>query len=199
MDQNMELSAEEIATLKDFLNLGRALVSSLTSSQLSHFASNLGEIIQTLSDPGLLKLTKAVADCSDTLADLVKLTDVYYRSGTIKNAFELVTLLGVVKDAVSTQSVTRFAEDANAVIVAGDQLASALGGVSGLEKLANFTLEASKEAAQDNRTVGVMGLIRSLKEPQVQKGIKFFLHLAERLNEGANQSVKPPGRQGQAG
>ena len=188
MDQNMELSAEEIATLKDFLNLGRALVSSLTSPQLSHIASNLGEIIQTLSNPGLLKLMRAVADCSDTLADLVRLTDVYYRSGTIKNAFELVTLLGVVKDAVSTSSVMRFAEDANAVVVAGDQLASTFGGVSGLEKIAKSALEASKEAAQDSRTVGVVGLMRSLKEPQVQKGIKFFLHLAERLDEGTKRS-----------
>jgi hypothetical protein len=36
------LSPEEIKTLKDFLNLGRSLTSSLTSSQIASFASGMG-------------------------------------------------------------------------------------------------------------------------------------------------------------
>jgi uncharacterized protein YjgD (DUF1641 family) len=186
LDETLTLSLEEIKTLKDFLNLGRALTTSLTSQQIVSLASGLGEIVpllQALSNPEIQKLIKALAESSGTLADLIRLVDTYYKSGTIKTALELVTLLGVLKDALSTPAVARLAENANTLMVTGDQLASELGGLEGIKKVITSAKEASKEAAQDRSTIGIMGLQRTLKEPQVQKGIKFLLHFAKKMSK----------------
>ena len=95
MSETLTLSPDEIKTLKDFLNLGRSLTISLTSSQIVSLASSLGEIVpllQALSNPDVQKLIKALAESSGTLADLIRLADTYYKSGTIRTALELVTL-----------------------------------------------------------------------------------------------------------
>ena len=184
MNETLTLSPEEIKTLKDFLNLGRSLAISLTSSQIVNLASGLGEIVpllQALGNPEVQKLIKALAESSGTLEDLIQLLDVYYKSGTIKTALELVTLLGVLKDALSTPAMARLAENASTLMVTGDQLIAELGGLEGIKKVITAAKEASKEAAQDRSAIGIIGLQRVLKEPEVQKGIKFLLHFAKKM------------------
>jgi len=186
LNETQTLSPEEIKTLKDFLNLGRSLTISLTSSQIVSLASSLGEIVpllQALSNEEVQKLIKALAESSGTLGDLIQLLDAYYKSGAIKTALEVVTLLGVLKDALSTPAVARLAENASTLMVTGDQLASELGGLEGIKKVITAGKEASKEAAQDRSTIGIMGLQRALKEPEVQKGIKFLLHFAKKMGK----------------
>jgi len=186
LEETATLSAEEIKTLRDFLNLGRALTSSLTSSQIASLASDLGEILpllQTLSHPGIRKLLLALSESSDPLVDLVELATRYHRSGAIQNALELVTLLKVVRDALSTPSVAQLAETVNSLAVTGDQLASEMGGIEGIQRFIKSAKEACKEAREDKGTIGMIGLLKTLKEPGVQKGIKFLLHFAKKMNQ----------------
>jgi uncharacterized protein YjgD (DUF1641 family) len=184
LSETLTLSPEEINTLRDFLNFGRSLTISLTSSQIVNLASGLREIVpllQALSNPDAQKLIKALAESSGTLADLIRLADTYYKSGTIKTVLELVTLLGVLKDALSTPAVAHLAENASTLMVTGDQLIAELGGIEGIKKVIRAVREASDEAAQDRSTIGIMGLQKVLKEPEVQKGIKFLLHFAKKM------------------
>ncbi len=186
MNETLTLSPEEIKTLKDFLNLGRSLTISLTPSQIVNLASGLGEILpllQALSNPGIQRLIKTLAESSVTLGDLIQLLDAYHKSGTIKTALEAVTLLEVLRDALSTPAVARLAENANALMVTGDQLTSELGGLQGIKKVITAAKEASQEAAQDRSSIGFMGLQKVLKEPEVQKGIKFLLHFAKKMGK----------------
>lgn len=186
MSETLTLSPEEIKSLKDFLNLGRSLTISLTSSQIVSLASGLGEILpllQALSSAEMQKLIKSLEESSGTLGDLIQLLDTYYKSGAIQTALELVALLGVLKDALSTPAVARLAENANTLMVTGDQLASGLGGIEGIKKVIRSVREASNEAAQDRSTIGIIGLQKVLKEPQVQKGIKFLLHFAKKMSK----------------
>ena len=186
MSETLTLSPEEIKTLKDFLNLGRSLTMSLTSSQIVSLASGLGEIVpllQALSNPRVQKLIKALAESSESLGDLIRLLDTYHKSGAIKTALELATLLGVLRDALSTPAVAQLAENANALMVTGDQLIAELGGLDGIKKVITAAKEASQEAAQDRSSIGIMGLQKVLKEPEVQKGIKFLLHFAKKMNK----------------
>ncbi len=186
MEETSTLSIEETKTLRDFLNLGRALTSSLTSSQITSLVSGLGEILpllQTLTDPGIQRLIVALSESSDALGDLVELVTTYHRSGAIRNALELITLLKVVKDALSTPSVAQLAESVNTLAVTGDQLVSEIGGVEGIQRLIESAKEACKEAEEDKSTVGMIGLLKALKEPGVQKGIKFLLHFAKKINK----------------
>ena len=186
MPEISTLSPEEIKTLKDFLNLGRSLISSLTSSQITSLASSIGEImplLQALSDPGIQKLLQALAESSDSLADLIRLVDTYFKSGTIHKGLELATLLGVVRDALSTPAVAKLAEDTNALMVTVDQATAQFGGLAGIQTALESAKEASKETAQDTSTVGLMRLLGALKEPHVQRGVKFLLHFARNISK----------------
>lgn len=182
LSETITLSPEETKTLKDFLNLGQALVNSLTSSQISGAAAALGDmmpLLQSLANPGVFKLINTLAECSDSLADLLQLITAYHKAGTFKTALELVTLLGVVKDALGTPTVAQYAEKANTLLVTGDQLVSELGGFDKIQALTKALQKASQAADQDSSTIGIMGLLKALKEPQIQKGLKILLNLAK--------------------
>lgn len=186
MEETSKLSAEEIKTLKDFLHLGRALISSLTSSQITSLASGLGEIlplIESLNHPGVRKLIVAVSESSDALGDLVELAVTYHRSGAIRNALEWITLLKVFRDALSTPTVAQLAETLNHLAVTGDQLVLEVGGIEGIQRFIKSAKEARREAEEDKSTIGLTGLLRALREPGVQKGIKFLLHFARNIGK----------------
>jgi len=186
LEETATLSPEEIKTLRDFLNLGRALTSSLTSPQITSLASSLGEILpllQTLSHPGIRRLILALSGSSDALADLVELAAKYHQSGAIQNALESVTLLKVVRDALSTPAVAQWAETANNLATTGDQLVSEMGGIEGIQRFIVFAKEACRKAEEDKGTIGMIGLLKTLKEPGVQKGIKFLLHFAKKMDQ----------------
>jgi uncharacterized protein YjgD (DUF1641 family) len=186
LEETSKLSAEEIKTLRDFLNLGRALTSSLTSSQITGLASGLGEILpllQTLSHPGIRKLIVVLSESSDALGNLVELAATYHQSGAIRNALEWVTLLKVVRDALSTPTVAQLAETVNNLAVTGDQLVSEMEGIEGVQGFIKSAKEACKEAEEDKTTIGMTGLLKALKEPGVQKGIRFLLHFARKIDK----------------
>ncbi len=190
------LSPEEIKTLKDFLNLGRSLTSSLTSSQIASFASDMGEILpllQTLSNPGIQKLLQALTECSDTLVELIQLVNTYHKAGTIRKGLELASLMGVVRDALSTRAVAKLAEDTNAFLVTVDQAAAQFGGLAGIQTALESAKKASKEAAQDTSSVGLMRLLKILREPQVQRGVKFLLHFAKHDSDRVGPSLPETG------
>jgi len=52
----------------------------------------------------------------------------------LKTALEPATLLGVLKDALSTPAVARLAESASTLVVAGGQLIAELGGLERIRK-----------------------------------------------------------------
>ena len=186
MEETSKLSIEEIRILRDFLNLGRALTSSLTSSQITCLASALGEIVpllQALGHPGIRKLFQALIESSDALADMVGLVATYHKAGTVRNGLELVTLLGVVREALSAPAVVRLAETGNAVMLTGDKLAAMLGGMEGIQGLSKSAEEACEETTEDRSTIGILGLLKALKEPQVQRGIKFLIHFVRKIDE----------------
>jgi uncharacterized protein YjgD (DUF1641 family) len=185
LDENLDLSPEELRTLREFLNFGRALVSSVTSSQIASVAAASGQIAETINRRGLDRLIQTVAECSDSLAGVVRLVDEYYRSGTIKNALDMIAFLGSLKDALSAHAVARMAEGANRAMSMADQVTAVVGGLEGAERVARCAVESAKDTGRDDRTIGTIALLRSLKEPQVQRGIKFLLHMARRLNEEA--------------
>ncbi len=186
MEETWKLSAEEIKTLRDFLNLGRALTSSLTSSQITSLVSGLGEILpllQALNQPGVRKLIGALSESSDVLASLVELVTTYHQSGTIQNALELVTLLKVVRDALSTPAVAQLADTINSLAVTGDQLVSEMRGIEGIRGFIKSAKQACMKAEEDKSTIGMTGLLKALKDPGVQKGIKFLLHFSREVGK----------------
>lgn len=142
MSDTVTLSTDEIKAMRDFVNLGQALVSSLSSTQISRFASTLGEVLpllQSLANPDVMRLVKVVAESAGSLAELIQLVTEYHKSGRIQQALELVTLVGVVKDALSSGSISGMARLTNDALVTVHQLATQLGGIEKLQELVNST------------------------------------------------------------
>lgn len=181
----IELSDDELKTFKDMINLARALMSSVSGSQIAGLSARIGEfmpVLEVLTSP---RVTNALSRAGDDLADLIDLIIRYHRSGTIRKALELITFFSVLSEALSTASVARMAESANEFLLAGDQLLSGIECVGGVKGLARALKEASLEAEQDQGTIGVVGLLRVLKEPDVQRATKFFLHFLKAVGKAS--------------
>ena len=184
MDEQATLSPEEVETLRNFLNAGQAVTGSLSSSQIAALAGAASEVLPTLqrlASPEVQRLVTAVADSADSLAGWVRTASEYVKAGQLESALELLTLLGVLRAAVGTSTVSSLAETASALLVSADQLASSFGGADGVRALLAAVPRAREQTERDYRTLGVLGLARALKQPGVQRGVKFLLHLLENL------------------
>lgn len=169
---DVTLTKEDIKVLKDLANR------EMTGNPV---AAN--STLQNLADPNITKLIQEISAASGSLTELVRLMDAYQKSGTMQKVFELVTLLGIVRDALSTEVVAHIAENVNTLMVTGDQLITELGGVAEISSAIKSAKKASKEVAQDSGDIGVFGLFKALKEPSIQKGIKFLIHFARNINK----------------
>jgi len=196
LTENAALTPEEMKTLKDLLNLGRALTNSLSSDQIAHLSAGLRELfplLRTLRNPEVQKLIKALEESAGFLAELVPYEIAYCKAGVVGNVMETIALLGAIRNALSTETIVRWAENANNVLVTGSQLAAACGGMEGIKAAGEAARQAAHEAGEDRRTIGIIGLLQALKEPEIQKGIKFLLHFARLLGRDGTPGQAPPG------
>lgn len=103
---------------------------------------------------------------------------------------ETLALPEAVRNALSTETIVRWAEKANHVLVTGSRLAAACGGVEGIKAAGEAARKAVQEAGEDRRTIG---LLQALKEPDIQRGIKILLHFARWLDRDGTPGQAPPG------
>lgn len=172
----IELSDDELKTLKDVLNMGRALISSVSGSQITGMAARLGEIVPALETISSPRFMQSLSNAGDDIADIIDLIVVYHKSGILKKALDLITFLSVVRDALSDRAVADMAESVNEILLKNHALLSELQAMGGVGHLLAAAREASVRTDQDQRTLGSVGLLRSLKEPEVQKSIKFIVN-----------------------
>lgn len=131
---------------------------------------------EVMSSPEVLALLEQLRQSAPALTHALQRIDTASRSGALDTLLDLADVLHVARVSMSDGMVARMA-----------------GGVRvGLE-LADLGLtaaeEAGAEAAADHKTIGPMALLRTLKEPGVQYGLKFLLALARRLpSAGAHQT-----------
>lgn len=178
------LSREEVAAARDLVNLGRALGGSLTSAQVSRLAAAAGELlplVDALQAPGVRRLAEALAESAGDLAEVVRLVASYHRAGQIQRGLELLTVVSVLQGALGTPAVGRLAETAGAVLVAADRLAAEVGGVEALDRAGRAAGSARRQAAADTPALGALGLLRELRDPAVQRGVKYGLAFLKAL------------------
>lgn len=181
----IELSDDELKTLRDVLNVGQALISSASPSQVAGLAGRIGEIMPALEIASSPRMAQSLSRAGDDIADLIDLMVTYHKSGTFKKALDLVTFVSVIRDALSTPTATHLAESANEFLLKSHRLVSELSCIGGVEGLMAAADEASAQTEQDKGTIGFVGLLRALKEPEVQRAIKFLLHFLRIIGKRA--------------
>ncbi len=134
----------------------------------------------------LLNSLRLLSESAEELPEIMKLLQEYHRSGTLRRALEIMTLLSVIIDSIGTETIVRFAKAANSAILSADRLLSHVQ----LPVAAATIAEAARKAEQDNRSLGVTGLLRALKEPSVQKALKFLLHFAAIVDQRGSKIRK---------
>lgn len=157
----------------------------LTDSMLERTVRNLTHIsllLDRLTAPDGEVLIDRLIEAGPALgAVLEKLGDLE-RSGTLHRILELLDMLGVLADSLTDSMLERMIAFLSGLM----EMASDSGGLT--SQLRRISQEAVVEARQDTRPVGLFSLLGSLKDPELQQGLKMVLALTKRTPQVLDRS-----------
>lgn len=180
---------EEVARLLERLDLVNDLLDSAdvaTSAMddemvqsLAGTGTNLGLAANEIATDETVQLGEAVGQNADDLADGVEKIAELQRTGTLDDLLELAELASLASAAMDDEMVmslastgTRLGEVADTA--ADDDVAR------GLEDVLAALGEASSEEPEE---VGMLGLLKAMRDPDVQAGLGVVIALARALGQ----------------
>ncbi|NMP21896.1 DUF1641 domain-containing protein [Sulfobacillus harzensis] len=169
-------------SLAELVSLGAALKDSATpqiAERIASLAIGLGQVADEVG-PGLVETVSAVERHGLVLRETIEEIARWHQDGTWETLTETVTLMRALNDSLTPHMVARTVE---MVTTLGNALAEALD--SGLLdfgiRLGEALAKANADASQDTTRVTAMGLVRSIKEPEMQRSVKLLMSLMRRL------------------
>lgn len=123
-------------------------------------------------------VAQALAEHDQSVAEALRLLSRMEREGTLKELADLLALVKLLKEAMTDDMVVGLVRRIDGLAaVATDPSVTAL--ASRLPKAVRAAEADAAEAAA--QPPGVMALIKQLGDPQVRRGLVFFLSLAKHL------------------
>ena len=180
IEQNPEAVAEFVAHLDavnellGVLSLGESALTDGMVRELSATGSTLAESADGLATEETVALAEAVGENGDELRDALDTLVVLQRSGTLDELTELATVASLGSAALDDEMVRSLA-GTGAALGEVAQAASDDDTRDGIETLLAGVGEAEREPAE---RVGPVGLVRELRDPDVQHGLGFLLAVA---------------------
>ncbi|KZX46599.1 DUF1641 domain-containing protein [Haloarcula sp. K1] len=180
IQQNPEAVAEFVEHLNavnellDVLSLGESALSDEMVRELSATGSTLAESADGLATDETVALAETVGENGDELQDALETLLVLQRSGTLDELAELAEVGSLATAALDDEMVTSLAGTGAALGEVG-QTAADDDTRDGIETLLAGLGEAEREPAEP---VGPVGLLRGLRDPDVQYGLGYLLALA---------------------
>lgn len=180
IEQNPEAVAEFVAHLDavnellGVLSLGESALTDGMVRELSATGSTLAESADGLATEETVALAEAVGENGDELRDALDTLVVLQRSGTLDDLTELATVASLGSAALDDEMVRSLA-GTGAALGEVAQAASDDDTRDGIETLLAGVGEAEREPADP---VGPVGLVRELRDPDVQHGLGFLLAVA---------------------
>ena len=169
-------------SLTELVSVGAALKDSATphlAERVATLASGLGQMASEVG-PGVVDTVGAVEAHGPVLREMIEEMARWHQDGTWKTLTETVTVLRALNDSLTPQMVERLME---MVTTLGSTLSAALDAgllTMGL-RLGDALTAAKADADQDTTRVTAMGLVRSIKEPEMQRSVKMLMALVRRL------------------
>jgi uncharacterized protein YjgD (DUF1641 family) len=180
IEQNPDAVAEfvehldAVNELLEVLSLGESALTDEMVRELSSTGSTLAESADGLATDGTVELAETVGENGEELRDALETLLVLHRSGTLDELAELAEVGSLATAALDDEMVTSLA-DTGAALGEVAQTASDDDTRDGNETLPDSAGEAEREPPEK---VGLVGLLRGLRDPDVQYGLGYLLALA---------------------
>jgi uncharacterized protein YjgD (DUF1641 family) len=151
-----------------------------TMDRLAEVAERAAATVDLLASPEVFELLVQVRQSAPSLARTVQRVDELTKSGAMDSLLNLAQVLEAAQKSMGDPMVARIGNLVRVLGEMGDLLIS-----SGLPEKAPVVMEAvaaaRTDAEADQSVVGVFGLMKALKQPEIQFALKFVLALARRL------------------
>jgi len=166
--------------LLDVLSLGESALSDEMVRELSATASTLAESADGLATEETVALAEAVGSNGDELREALDTVVTLQRSGTLDELAELAQVGALATAALDDGMVTSLA-GTGAALGEGAQTAADDDTREGVETLLESVGAAEREPPE---RVGAVGLLRGVRDPDVQYGLGYLLALAGAIGRG---------------
>ncbi|AGK60248.1 hypothetical protein Asulf_00214 [Archaeoglobus sulfaticallidus PM70-1] len=153
----MELTEEEIKKLKELANNADALIS---------LSSGLGEILKNLAENK--------DDINGVIDKLVWLE----KSGNLESILGFAALIKIFQDTLSDEVVAKNAEMISNIGLIASKFSS-----DNSLKLFNAIGDAICRCSGEAEPVGLFGLLKALREPEVQKALGMLVKIAREMGK----------------
>ncbi|WP_439028138.1 DUF1641 domain-containing protein [Haloarchaeobius sp. DT45] len=183
IEQNPEAVAEFVSRLDavnellDVLELGTSAMDDEMVMRLARTGSTLAESADAVATPETVRLAEAVGREGEDLAAAVETISELQRNGTLDDLAALADLLALMNGAVDDEMVMRLAKTGSSLGALADTAAEP-DTVRGLERMLHAVGDASVE---ESEPVGVIGLAKATRDPEVKEGLGYLLNLAKAL------------------
>lgn len=180
IERNPEAVAEfvqhldAVNELLDVLSLGESALDDEMVRELSATGSTLAESADGLATDETVALAETVGENGDDLREALDTLLALQRSGTLGELAELAEVGSLATAALDDEMVTSLA-GTGAALGEVAQTASDDDTRDGIETLLASVGEAERNSSEQ---VGAVGLLRGLRDPDVQHGLGYLLALA---------------------
>jgi len=165
---------DAVNELLDVLSLGENALDDEMVRELSATGSTLAESADGLATDETVALAETVGENGDDLRDAIDTLLVLQRSGTLDELVELAEVGSLATAALDDEMIASLA-GTGAALGEVAQTASDDDTRDGIETLLESVGEAERESPEQ---VGAVGLLRGLRDPDVQYGLGYLLALA---------------------
>ncbi|MBT9260292.1 MAG: DUF1641 domain-containing protein [Clostridiales bacterium] len=165
----------------EFLSLLGAVRESTTPELVGRISRLVGEGLEALSllaDPQMKELLWELRAKGPALKDLLQTVTAWQEDGLLEALGDMGKLAMALRESTTPALAARLAQQGVDLLDAARVIERLKDEVPRFQEMA---AEALAEARADARPVGVGGLLRLLRDPDVQLGLKFMVNLSRRI------------------
>jgi uncharacterized protein YjgD (DUF1641 family) len=141
----------------------------------------LMEMVDTINNPEMLELLQEVSRISKELKEMMKVVEELQATGGLPVLVEAMGLIKTARDALNSTVVTRglntgvkaFGLVDDMLQYEGDQLIS---------KVLKAAYDSQNDTSQEG-SIGVLQMMKMLKDPDIQKSLQFVFKLLKNLGK----------------
>jgi uncharacterized protein YjgD (DUF1641 family) len=165
---------DAVNELLDVLALGESALTDEMAVELAGTGATLAESADGLATEETVTLAETVGANGAELSEAMETVVELQRSGTLQEIAELAEVISLVTDALDDEMVASLAGTGSALGEVADTAAEP-DTREGVERLLESVGDAERA---DVEPVGTLGLVRSLRDPEVKRGLGYLLTVA---------------------
>ncbi|WP_458187764.1 DUF1641 domain-containing protein [Haladaptatus sp. NG-WS-4] len=171
----------------DAVDVGTSALDDQMVAELAGTAGTLAEAADGLATQETVELSESVGQNGAELADAMQTLVRLQESGTLDELGQLADLISLVSGALDDEMVATLVGAGSSLGEVADT-ASDPDTIRGMETLLHAVGDASDPESPPEQ-VGMVGMFRALRDPEVQTGLGFMLAIAKAL--GRDVQRKP--------